>query len=201
MVLGGPTTKLHYTLLAWRPTSCGEDSPLRHPNLFYVSLLNADGGTTPTREGHKEFFWHGTKAARGGALVAWSTVRRPVTHDSLGVRHLEHTNTALLSKWVIWVMKPSSDMVSMLLHEAYGHSFDWSVWATPRRRDCPVVAGLQGIFPLVRSFFRPQLGDGAHFCFWEDDWSGMGRLGDAFPRLYALAPDPATTIWTMWTGA
>ena len=49
----------------------------------------------------RSFFWHTTKAARGGALVTWSTVCRPVTHGSLGVRHLEHTNTALLSKWVI----------------------------------------------------------------------------------------------------
>ena len=91
-------------------------------------------------------------------------------------------------------------MVSILLREAYRHSLDWSVWATPRRGDSPVVAGIRGIFPLVQSYFRPQLGDRALFHFWEDDWSGLGRLGDAFPHLYALVPDPPATVRTMWTG-
>ena len=60
----------------------------------------------------------------GGALVAWTTVCRPVAHGGLGIRHLEHTNTTLLSKWVIRVMEPSRDMVSTLLREAYKHSLD-----------------------------------------------------------------------------
>ena len=116
---------------------------------------------------------------------------------TVGVRHLQHTNAALLSKWVIRVMKPSNDMVSILLREAYGQSLVWSVWATPRRGDSPVVAGIRWIFPLVQSFFRSQLGDGAFFRFWEDDWSRLGRLGVDFPRLYALAPDLPATVWTM----
>ena len=92
------------------------------------------------------------------------------------------TNMALLSKWVIRVMKPFSDMVSMLLREAYRHSLDWSVWATLHRGDSPIVAGLQGTLLLVRPFFRSHLGDGEHFRFLEDDWFGLGCLGDAFPR-------------------
>ena len=107
---------------------------------------------------------------------------------------------ALLSKWVVRVMKLSNDMVSILLREAYGQSLDWSVWATPCRGDSPVVAGIRWIFPLLQSFFRPQLGDGAPFRFWEDGWSGLGRLCVDFPRLYALAPDSPATVRTMWTG-
>ena len=52
-----------------------------------------------------------------------------------------------------------------------------------------------------RPFCKPQLGDGAFFRFWEDDWSGHGQLGAVFPRLYALAPDTAATVRSMWTGA
>ena len=63
-----------------------------------------------------------------------------------------------------------------------------------------MVAGIRWIFPLLQSFFRPQLGDGASFRFWEDDWSGLGRLRVDFSRLYALAPDPPATVRTMWTG-
>ena len=62
------------------------------------------------------------------------------------------------------------------------------------------MAGLLGIFPLARPFFQSQLGDGTDFRFWEDDWTGQGRLADAFPRLYGLAPALNTTIRSAWTG-
>ena len=58
-------------------------------------------------------------------------------------------------KWVIQVMKPSSDMVSMLLREVYGHSLNWNEWATLSWGDSLVVAGFKGIFSLVWPFFRP----------------------------------------------
>ena len=142
---------------------------------YFMSVFRMPAGVRHWIEGAmRRFFWSGSDTARGGALVAWSTVYRPVAHGGLGVRHLQHTNMALLSKWVTRVMKPSNDMVSILLHEAYGQSLDWSVWATPRRGDSPVVASIRWIFPFVQSFFRPQLGDGASFRFWEDDWSGLG---------------------------
>ena len=136
----------------------------------------------------------------GGDLVAWSMVCWAVAHSGLGARHLQHTNTTLLSKWVIQVMKPSSDMVYILLREAYRHSLDWSVWETPLRGDFPVVAGIREIFQLVWSFFRLQLGDGALFRFWEDNWSGPGRLGNIFSRLYALATNQSAIVRTMWIG-
>ena len=118
----------------------------------------------------------------------------------MGIYHIrstgiQHANTALLSKWVIQVMKPSNDMVSILLRESYEHPLDWSMWATPRRGDSPVVAGLRGIFSLVWSFFRQRWGMG-HIS----NFGRMGHLGDVFPLLYAPAPNPAATILTMWTG-
>ena len=54
---------------------------------------------------------------------------------------------------------------------------------------------------MVQPFFRPQLGDRIDFRFWEDDWSERGRLADAFPHLYGLAPVRNDTIWSAWSGA
>ena len=101
--------------------SLGEGSPFRHPDLFYDGLSHAGRCMTPDRGGYEEVFSGvGQTLLGGGGLVAWCTVCRFVAHGSLGVRHLQHTNMALLSKWVIRVMKPSNDMVSILLPEAYG---------------------------------------------------------------------------------
>ena len=46
----------------------------------------------------RNFFWLKTEAARGGALVAWTTVCWLVAHGGLGIRLLEPMNMALLSK-------------------------------------------------------------------------------------------------------
>ena len=62
------------------------------------------------------------------------------------------------------------------------------------------MTGLRGIFLMVQSFFRPQLGDRADFRFWEDNWLGQGQLAGAFPHLYSLAPAPNTTVRSAWTG-
>ena len=101
---------------------------------YFMLVFRMPAGVRQRLDGAmRSSFWRGSDVAKGGALVAWSTVCRSVAHNGLGVRHLQHTNTALLSKWVIRVMKPSNDMVSIPLREVYEHSLDWSVWATPRR--------------------------------------------------------------------
>ena len=147
------------------------------------------------------FFWHGTDTVRGGALVAWTSVCRPTSDGGLGIRDLHHNILALLCKWIARVMNPADDALSHLLHEMYGSPLDWSLWATPQRDDSPFTSGLRGIFLLVQQLFRPQLGNGAAFRFWEDNWSDQGRLAEDFPRLYALAADPSATVQSAWTGA
>ena len=141
----------------------------------------------------RSFFWRGTDPGRGGALVAWSSVCRPFADGGLGIHHLQHANSALLCK-------PSEDLISHLLRESYGSTLDWDVWATPRRDDSPVMAGLREIFPLARPFFRPQLGCGTDFRFWEDDWTGQGRLAATFPRLYGLTTAQNVPVRSAWTG-
>ena len=60
------------------------------------------------------------------------------------------------------------------------------------------MSSLRPIFPTVRPFFRPQLGFGESFRFWRDKWTGDGRLGQSFPRLFALAPDPECSVQHAW---
>ena len=85
--------------LAQRPVSFGEDSPLRHPDLFYVGLSNVGGGTTSTQGDYAEFFLAQDRCRLGGGvLVAWSTVCQPVVLGGLGIHHFKHTDTTLLSK-------------------------------------------------------------------------------------------------------
>ena len=110
-------------------------------------------------------------------------------------------NLIILAKWVYRVMQAAGDILSQVIREAYGQSLDWDSWATPNRGDSPFIAGLRDIFPQLQRHFRPQVGDEMRYRFWQDNWSGVGRLCDIFPRVYALGPDPGTIVRAQWSDA
>ena len=128
--------------------------------------------------------------------MAWETVCRPISHRGLGIQSLQHTNLALLTKWVCRLLSPL-----VLLLDCYGASLDWHKWQTPQRGDSAFMSSLRPIFPAVQAHFRPKLGSGASFRFWMDEWSRNGRLCQSFPRLFALAPDPECSVCQAWHGA
>ena len=169
--------------------------------IYYMSIFRMPAGVRRRLEQTmRSFFWRGSRPeiSRGAALVAWTTVCRPISQGGLGIRHLQHTNIALLTKWVRRIMQPSRDLVSVVLRDVYGHSLDWEMWQTPRRGDSAFMESIRTCFPQVQRFFRPQLGNGETFRFWQDNWSRHGRLSGVFPRLYALSMDPRSSVQQAW---
>ena len=115
----------------------------------------------------RRFFWQGTRPSetRGVALVAWRTICRPKSFGGLGIRHLRHTNTALLAKLVNCIMQQSEELAMVVLRGSYGSAIDWAVWSTPRRADSPFMQGLRPVFTNMQPLFRPRMGDGATMSF------------------------------------
>ena len=172
--------------------------------IYYLSIFRIPAGVRRRLEKTmRTFFWRGSrpKESRGWALVAWTTVCQPVSQGGLGIRNLQHTNMALLTKWVCQMMQPSRDLVSVVLRDWYEHSLDWERWQTLRSGDSAFMASVRTCFPQVQRFLCPQLGEGKTFRFWEDNWSGHDRLGGIFPRLYALSMDSAVLVQRAWNGA
>ena len=140
--------------------------------IYYMSIFTMPVGVRRRLEKiMRSFLWRGPQPdeARGTALVAWSTVCRPINQGGLGIRHLQHTNMALLTKWVCRMMQPSGDLVTVVLRDEYGSSLDWEMWRTPRRSDSAFMSSVRTCFLLVQSFFKPQLGNGETFRFWGDN--------------------------------
>ena len=81
-----------------------------------------------------------------------------------------------------------------LLRDCYGATIDWTNWSTPRRGDSAFIFGLRPLFSSMQSLFRSRMGNGASLRFWEDDWAGLGRLWDLYPRLHALALDSGVSM-------
>ena len=100
----------------------------------------------------------------------------------------------LLTKWVGRIVGPSEELVITLLRDCYGATIDWTNWSTPRRGHSAFISGLRPLFSSMKSLFRSRMGDGGSFRFWEDDWAGLGRLRDLYPRLHALALDSGVSV-------
>ena len=71
------------------------------PFIFIAIFRIPEGVRRQIESIMRRFFWQGTHPSetRGVALVAWRTVCRPKTLGGLAIRHLRHTNTALLANW------------------------------------------------------------------------------------------------------
>ena len=94
-------------------------------------------------------------------------------------------------------MGQSEDLVVALLRDCYGATIDWTTWSTPGRGDSAFISGFRPLFSSMQSLFRSRMGDGANFRFWEDNWAGLGRLRDIYPRLHALALDPGASVQSL----
>ena len=78
-----------------------------------------------------------------------------------------------------------------LLRDCYDASADWTYC---RRGDSTFISRLRPLFSSMQHLFRPRLGDGTRFRFWEDVWARIRRLPDLYPRLHALAIDPGVSV-------
>ena len=168
---------------------------------YFMSLFRVPVGVRKRMEAiMRNFFWHGaeTDGTRGRALVKWSAVCRPTAEGGLGVRNLKHTNTSLLVKWVRRLMQAPLDMATQVLMDSYGRVLDWGQRSEHRRGESAFYKGLRPVFSQAQGMFQAKLGDGAYFRFWSDDWSGLGLLQDAFPRLSGLFAAPEATVQHAW---
>ena len=168
--------------------------------IYFMVIFRIPVGVQRLIEGiMQRFFWQGARPSetRGVALVAWRTVCCPKSLGGLGIRHLRHTNTAFLTKWVNHIMQQSEDLAMIVLWGSYGSVTNWAVWSTLRRGDSAFMQGLRPVFTSMQPLIRPRVGDGANFSFWEADWSGHGRFLITHPRLFALALDSAAIVRTV----
>ena len=89
-------------LIAGRSSRYAQGSAVSHSHLFHGHFPDARGGSTVVGDSDAGVFLARITSGGGSraALVAWETVCRPVSHGGLGIQSLQHTNLALLSKWV-----------------------------------------------------------------------------------------------------
>ncbi|XP_078446333.1 uncharacterized protein LOC144715273 [Wolffia australiana] len=122
------------------------------------------------------------------------------TPGGLGVPDLDTLNVALLTKWVTRIVGPDDDLIKDVVRDRYGSNLGWENLMDKVRGESAFWRGMKKVFPLVREFFWVQLGNGAGFRFWMDNWTSHGRFRDLFPHLYALARHWQVLVEECWDG-
>ena len=118
----------------------------------------------------------------------------------MGVPHLDTMNVALLTKWVKRIVGQEDDLIKFVMRDRYGIGLAWEKFTANVSGASALWRGLSEVVPRVQQFFSAQLGDGATFQFWLDNWSASGCLRDIFPRLFALTRCPKAVVGDCWFG-
>jgi hypothetical protein len=127
---------------------------------------------------------------KGGNLVAWETIQKPIEKGGLGVINLRLQNDALLLKH---------------LHKFYNReSLPWVdlVWFKYYQNKVPHTTRELGSFwwkdnlrlnGIYRGFSQCVIGDGVSACFWKDRWSAS-VFATSFPRLASFALNSVASV-------
>ncbi|GJW44645.1 hypothetical protein Tco_0073444 [Tanacetum coccineum] len=112
---------------------------------------------------------------RGKAKVAWEVVCLPKQEGGLGIRRLDHFNSALMVShvWKLLTLKESLWVKWIHEYKLKGRSF----WDIPMRGNMSWSwRKLLQLRPLVREFFWSKIGDGSQTSLWFDQWCDIGPL-------------------------
>ncbi|GJZ31367.1 hypothetical protein Tco_0576414 [Tanacetum coccineum] len=123
------------------------------------------------------FLWCQGPMAKGKAKVAWEVVCLPKDEGGLGIRRLEHFNSALMVShiWKLITLKESLWVKWIHEYKLKGRSF----WDIPLRGN--MSWGWRKILqlrPIVREFCWHKIGNGACTSLWFDRWCDEGPIAN-----------------------
>ncbi|XP_058764980.1 uncharacterized protein LOC131638429 [Vicia villosa] len=156
--------------------------------------------------------WKSRSLSIGGRIkgvnwVSWHNICKPKAEGGLGIKHIDHFNNALLSKWKWRILKEGSSLWKNILESRYGdvqkavllgvdfklRKTDSIWWKDMMAASMSKTNGLD-CFAGNISF---KLGDGKNIMFWFGRWFGGAPLKNRFPLLFSLSRKPQGSIMEM----
>ncbi|GMJ04569.1 hypothetical protein like AT3G24255 [Hibiscus trionum] len=138
-----------------------------------------------------KFLW-GPNSNRPIHWIKWNNLVKPKEHGGLGFFDLRLKNRALLNKW-IWRYSVEPDSLwrkiidakydyeqSNLVPKPITNRYSSRVWRN-------ILLPLQNSNDLFSSNLCFVLGDGKAIQFWDDYWTEVPSLRQAFPRIFSIA--------------
>ncbi|GMJ02687.1 hypothetical protein like AT4G29090 [Hibiscus trionum] len=144
------------------------------------------------------FLWGGS-ADRCMHWIRWETVCKPMKYGGLGIRDLKTKNRALLNKWIWRYGGEKGSMWRSVIDAKYN---------LDNKRLIPNVNIDRRTFWIWRNIAKPLcnqndlftkglktvFGDGSSIDFWNDFWTEVRSLKEAFTRIFMIATKKSGTI-------
>ncbi|KAL4334108.1 hypothetical protein GQ457_07G014090 [Hibiscus cannabinus] len=138
-----------------------------------------------------KFIW-GPEKTRPIHWVKWESICRPKSSGGLGIVDLKVKNRSLLNKWVVRFGSEQNQLWHRVIVDKYGldrtsllptgYNNTRSSWLW-KNIACP----LENQSNMLTQNLRLELRDGNRINFWEDFWTEVPSLKDAFPRMFSVA--------------
>ncbi|CAN4095127.1 unnamed protein product [Withania somnifera] len=133
------------------------------------------------------FLWQGNKEKGGVHLVKWRKLTLNKQPGGIGIRNLRKHKQSMLMMWLWRYTNEEQSLWKKVIKEKYGEEDAWksntvnavygvNVWRT--------IRSLWQIVSINTSSLK--VGNGQKTFFWEDNWSGSGRLRVKFPAIFLL---------------
>ncbi|GJR27427.1 reverse transcriptase domain-containing protein [Tanacetum coccineum] len=123
----------------------------------------------------RNFLWCPSSSSKGKAKVAWELVCLPKDEGGLGIRRLEHFNSALLVShiWNLLSLKESLWVKWVHAYKLNGRNF----WDVPIRGNMSWSwRKILQLRPSIREFIWRKIGNGSSTSIWFDKWCLEGPL-------------------------
>ncbi|GKC32701.1 RNA-directed DNA polymerase, eukaryota, reverse transcriptase zinc-binding domain protein [Tanacetum coccineum] len=123
----------------------------------------------------RNFLWCPSSSSKGKAKVAWELVCLPKDEGGLGIRRLEHFNSALLVShiWNLLSLKESLWVKWVHAYKLNGRNF----WDVPIRGNMSWSwRKILQLRPSIRDFIWRKIGNGSSTSIWFDKWCHEGPL-------------------------
>lgn len=142
-------------------------------------------------------------------LGKWDTVCNNLEKGGLGLRDIEHVNSALLAKWAWNFLNGEKSLWKEVINRIYNYSAITAKLELSVRNPSPIWKEVTlftkvqvPCYQIFRNSISLKLGDGKSISFWTDTWTGSQSLQSIFPRLFLLSEDRTAKIADMgnWTG-
>ncbi|GJU63652.1 putative RNA-directed DNA polymerase [Tanacetum coccineum] len=147
-------------------------------HVFWASVFIIPNGVlVDIEQCMRNFLWSPGASLKGKAKVAWDVVCLPKDEGGLGIRRLDHFNSALMVShiWKLLSLKESLWVKWIHAYKLCGRNF----WDIPLRGN--MSWGWRKILqlrPIVREFIWHKVGNGSNTSLWYDRWCAASPLAN-----------------------
>ncbi|GJR54178.1 hypothetical protein Tco_1404699 [Tanacetum coccineum] len=147
-------------------------------HVFWASVFIIPNGVlVDIKQCMRNFLWSPGASLKDQAKVAWDVVCLPKDEGGLGIRRLDHFNSALMVShiWKLLSLKESLWVKWIHAYKLCGRNF----WDIPLRGN--MSWGWRKILqlrPIVREFIWHKVGNGSNTSLWYDRWCAASPLAN-----------------------